>query len=329
MFTEKSALFGGGLIAGAVPMERTVAKWIRCTGLSISAATALSTTLFFAAPAAAATLYSIADFFDYSGYNPQSVTSSSIATETDSEISGGLSFAAEAITRMGAGGTSFHTSTSLSGTDSSVSPAPGVAGYPGLVAASAVSGLTDTVTVDSSLYSGQGVLDLYMGYEGSLSESASAGQYVSYAFGISCELVAGCNTGSQDLTSVQLGVVNNGTPSFSHISGKTLIGTLSFTYGVPLDITAYLVTSSEWLNGQLGESVNTTSNFLDTAVLKPIRVYNSQGVLDTSAIVLSDTSGVNYAAVPELSTWALTLLGIGGMGAAIRGQRRKQALATV
>jgi hypothetical protein len=47
---------------------------------------------------------------------------------------------------------------------------------------------------------------------------------------------------------------------------------------------------------------------------------------DTNAFEISDVAGI-AAGVPEPASWALMILGFGGAGAALRGQRRRQAAA--
>jgi hypothetical protein len=129
--------------------------------------------------------------------------------------------------------------------------------------------------------------------------------------GIICNNPAGCGS-IQDITSLALGAQS--IPSFFILTGGTNVNPITF------DLTGITLIN------------RSTSNFLDFSASG---IFHWAGFDPTPGVFQFSAQGTNVTsmsfsaqAVPEPGTWALMLLGFGGIGLAMR-RRRRPALAQI
>jgi hypothetical protein len=112
----------------------------------------------------------------------------------------------------------------------------------------------------------------------------------------------------------------------------------SFTSNTVLGLTAQITSYYDVLNGLFAGTQLQTSSFTGTGSYEGANYVNVAGPWsETVRYRLNFTGGVgsnfngtvNLAAVPEPATWALMLLGFGGIGMAMRRQRRTPKLAQI
>jgi hypothetical protein len=275
----------------------------------------------FANQAAGYTLYGATIFTDFGGLNDHvAVSSGVLATESISEVTGGVTLGSRAYATFGPGGPRFHASSTSQGTVTTSSPA-----LYGFLESASLAGFQDTVTVSSPDHSGSGTLAVYVGYDGSESGGGS-GQFFGGTFGDSCSdpVALTCSVSSPALSQVLVSYVLAGGPDAASATGTVFVGSIPFTYDDPVSINFHLLVNSGIIAPGVGDTVNVTNDFYDTAYLRPFVVYDSNGVSDTSATISSDTSALVYAVtVPEPSSWAIATLGVGLVGGGLRRTRSR------
>lgn len=288
-------------------------SWKCCAALGAVGA------LAWLSPASAATILAGRAFFDYGPVATATTTSSTTpdVSRSDSESAGGVAFTAMSQTDLGGGSVTFHAKSSLNGVVTTTATPPTM----GLLDAVGISGVSDTITVTSPGLSGSGVLEFTLNYSGTTAGSVSAGSFSAGAFGVLCRTATGCPAGDPTEQRATLAVAFTGGPSSVTASGSAVVGSIPFTYGVPVPFSLQLVENAIDVPS-LGQSVDISDNFFDTASLQGIEVVSSDGIVDPNAVIQSDTSDFVYAtAVPEPGTWALMLLGIGAAGGFLRRRR--------
>ena len=253
----------------------------------------------------------------YSGTSPNSTSSASSTGTTSSyssEVTDGIYYSTSERTTLSPTGTvSFHALSAISGAvNTSAKPAMDFIGT------TSISGISDTLTIRSGAETGIGHMYVSLAYDGSVSGRYGYGD----AFGIVCEAFVICTSSGPTTQGTRL-VQHFPTDRPTSVSGETNIGVLTFTYGVPFTYTAYLIDNSIVSNPYYGEQVGVETDFYDTASLLPFRIVDSTGALDSRAVITSDSGLVDYAvaSAPEPSTWTLMILGVFGVGAALRKRR--------
>lgn len=130
---------------------------------------------------------------------------------------------------------------------------------------------------------------------------------------------------------------NTTQPGFINLSGFTAINSLSFIWGSAdyyntFDIVARDGTTvlgeilGSSINGGIGSTSDPNSNPIVTLMFGSSIASNIGGLRLTSSQNAFEIDNLAIGAVPEPATWALMLLGFGGIGLAMR-RRRKPALA--
>jgi hypothetical protein len=225
------------------------------------------------------------------------------------------------------GNVSLHSSSSVSGTALAITPPPSTQ-----YGAIALAGLTDTVVITDGAKSGSGTLYIPLDYNGVLSGSSAAFFNLEVATVFSCHPSDDC-VGKPGPTGFVWGPSFLGTTLGSQfslfsqsinvpVSGSAVIATVPFTYGAPVNFEFYLASEAVMQSPTPGAFSSISSNFWDTATLKPLLVVDGSGGVDRGASVVSTVDGMSYSAtVPEPSTWTAMLIGLGAVGAAFR--RRK------